>query len=129
MIKNRSRVIETNNQILISYYLKDGYFEKEEIDKLKEMVDEQYWFQNYYIILYSGNLQVDLESSIVKYLIPKRAKNEKQKNSYMNFYKENILSELPVIRDIPYVLDEIKYYLALKIEESEGDFENEYMDI
>ncbi|PGS03269.1 hypothetical protein [Bacillus pseudomycoides] len=129
LIENRSRVIETNNQILISYYLKDGYFEKEEIDKLKEMIDEQYWFQNYHLILYSDDLQADLESSIVKYLIPTRAKNEKQKNSYMDFYKENILSELPIIRDIPDVLDEIEDYLALKIEESEGDFEDEYMDI
>ncbi|MCG3795980.1 hypothetical protein CON78_26160 [Bacillus toyonensis] len=129
LVENRSSVIETNNQILISYYLKDEYFEKEEIDKLKEMVDEKYWFQNYHLILYSADLQADLESSIVKYLIPKRATKDRQKNSYMEFYKGNILSEIPIIRDIPDVLDEIEDYLALRIEESEGDFEDEYTDI
>ncbi|MGN4614157.1 hypothetical protein ACTFOZ_17175 [Bacillus cereus group sp. MYBK71-2] len=129
LVENRSSVIETNNQILISYYLKDEYFEKEEIDKLKEMVDEKYWFQNYHLILYSADLQADLESSIVKYLIPKRATKDRQKNSYMEFYKGNILSEIPIIRDIPDVLDEIEDYLALRIEESEGDFEDEYTDM
>lgn len=127
LIENKSKVVETNNQILISYYLKDGHFEKEEIDKLKENTDEQYWFQNYHLILYSDDLLDDLENSIDKYLIPKPVKpiNERQKNSYMTFYKENISSEIPIIRDIPDVLDEIKDYLELRIEEMEEGFETE----
>ncbi|MDR4914120.1 hypothetical protein RGU76_03095 [Bacillus pseudomycoides] len=129
LIEYKNSVIETNNQILISYYLKDAYFEKVEIDKLKENVDEQYWFQNYHLILYSAELLADLENSIVKYLIPKKVKMEKQKNSYMEFYKENILSDLPIIRDIPDVFDEIEDYLALRIEESEEGFEGEYTDM
>lgn len=62
-------------------------------------------------------------------MIPKRATKDRQKNSYMEFYKGNILSEIPIIRDIPDVLDEIEDYLALRIEESEGDFEDEYTDM
>ncbi|MGF6950954.1 hypothetical protein QF028_003459 [Neobacillus sp. B4I6] len=132
LMENKSSVIDTNNQILISYYLKDGYFEKEEIDKLKENVNEQYWFQNYHLILYSSDLLDDLENSIVKYLIPKKVfkekkenSREKKKNSYMEFYRENISSELPIIRDIPDVLAEIEEYLALRIEEMEEGFEAE----
>ncbi|WP_066231566.1 hypothetical protein [Metabacillus fastidiosus] len=127
--ENKSSVLETNNQILISYYLQKGYFEKEEIDKLKENVDEQYWFQNYHLILYSDDLLAELDNSINKYLIPKRVKKEKQKNSYMDFYKENILLDIPIVRDIPEVLNEIEDYLALRIEESEENFEDEDMDM
>lgn len=119
---NKSSVLETNNQILISYYLQDGHFAKEEIDKLKENVDEQYWFQNYHLILYSDDLLADLDNSITKYLIPKRVKKEKQKNSYMDFYKGSILLDIPIIRDISDVLNEIEDYLELRIEEMEEGF-------
>ncbi|MGG1689419.1 reverse transcriptase domain-containing protein [Heyndrickxia ginsengihumi] len=118
-------VLESNNQILISYYLKEGQFGEEEINFLKEKDDEQYWFQNYHLILYSEDLLTDLESSIEKYLIPKKASKEYQKRSYMDFYRENLLSENTIIRDIPDVLEEIKEYLALRIEESEAMFEAE----
>ena len=125
LLENKSNVIATNNQILISYYLKDRYFETEEIDKLKEYVDEKYWFQNYHLILYSDDLLADLENSITRYLIPKRITKERQKNSYMEFYKKNILSEVPIIRDFSDVLNEIEGYLELRIEEIEEGFEFE----
>ncbi|MBR8644255.1 hypothetical protein KEH51_05225 [[Brevibacterium] frigoritolerans] len=64
LIKNKSRVIKIDNQLLISYYLKDGQFEKEEIEKLKENLDERYWFQNYHLILFSEDLLADLENSV-----------------------------------------------------------------
>ncbi|KAB2488382.1 RNA-dependent RNA polymerase family protein [Priestia endophytica] len=123
--ENKSSVIETNNQILISYYLRDGLFGTEEIDKLKENIDEKYWFQNYHLILYSADLLADLENSITKYLIPKRATKSRQKNSYMDFYKENILLETPIVRDISGVLEGIENYLELRIEEMEEGFELE----
>ncbi|MED3855293.1 hypothetical protein P4607_28635 [Priestia megaterium] len=77
--------------------------------------------------MYSDDLLADLENSIDKYLIPKPVKpiNERQKNSYMTFYKENISSETPIIRDIPDVFDEIKNYLELRIEEIKEGFETE----
>lgn len=118
-------VIESDNQILISYYLKDGVFEKKHIDKLKENEEEKYWFQNYHLILYSSDLLVDLENSIDKYLIPVNAKKELQKQSYMKFYKENIGLNNAIIRDISNVQVEIEDYLRMRIEESEADFEIE----
>ncbi|WP_141237742.1 hypothetical protein [Bacillus sp. X2(2017)] len=123
--ENKSSVIKSNNQILISYYLKDGQFGKEYIEKLKEMVDEQYWFQNYHLILYTDDLQSDLDKSIRQYLIPKYAKKEKQRDSYMEFYRQNILAGLSIVRDIPEVLEEIKDYLVLRIEEMEEEFEDQ----
>lgn len=119
----KEAVIETNNQILISYYLKDGLFEQEEIDILKEKVEEQYWFQNYHLILYTPDLMADLDESIVKYLLPKRAHKEIQKDTYTEFYKRNLQSRIPLIRDITGVLEEINDYLGLKIDEMEADFE------
>lgn len=127
--ETKDAVLESKNQILISYYLRDGQFGKEEIDILKENDDEQYWFQNYHLILYSADLLADLENSIIKYLIPKEAKKEKQKRSYMKFYKENLLLKHAIFRDIPNVLEEIKDYLALRIEESEAKNEDEDFDI
>ncbi|ART75079.1 hypothetical protein B4U37_03020 [Sutcliffiella horikoshii] len=121
-------VIETNNQILISYYLKDGLFGQEELNTLKEKDDEQFWFRNYHLILYTPNLMANLEESIKKYLIPKKANKEIQKNTYMEFYKDNLQSQIPILRDIPDVLDEINDYLELRIEEIEADFEPDDID-
>jgi hypothetical protein len=97
--ESKTAVLESNNQILISYYLKDGLFTDEVLEKLKENDDENYWFLNYHLIMYSPNLLADLENSIYRYLIPANAKvqaNEKttkakkkrlQAQSYMDFYK------------------------------------------
>ncbi|GAE33191.1 hypothetical protein [Halalkalibacter akibai] len=126
--ETKGAVIETNNQILISYYLKDGLFEKGEISILKEKQNEQFWFQNYHLILYTSDLMADLEDSIIKYLIPKRATKEIQQTTYMEFYKDNLQSQIPIIRDINGVLDEINNYLDLRIEEIEADFEFDEMD-
>ena len=125
-------MIKSNNQILISYYLKDGQFGKGDIDILKENDDDQHWFQSYHLILYSEDLLADIEKSIAKYLIPKKVNNENKKKSYMEFYKENLKLKNSIIRDITDVLDEIKDYLKLRIEESEAAFgteEDEDMDI
>jgi len=65
----------------------------------------------------------NLEGSISKYLIPKEANKEIQKQSYIDFYKENISSSNKIIRDIIDVNDEIKDYLALKAEEITVAFE------
>lgn len=118
-------ILESDNQILISYYLKDGIFRSEDIAKLKEKDDEMYWFQNYHLILYSDDLRSDLENSIQKYLIPKKAKKTNQKESYLKFYKKNLELGKPIIRDIDNVNIEIKNYLRLRVEESEANFNNE----
>ncbi|KYH30444.1 hypothetical protein CLTEP_26570 [Clostridium tepidiprofundi DSM 19306] len=141
LIEQKDAVLKSNNQILISYYLKDGLFGSVDIDKLKANDDEKYWFQNYHLILYSPDLLADLENSIDMYLIPINAKEQEndkpskktkkacQKKSYMDFYKENLGLKNSIIRDIPDVHAEIEDYLRLKIEENEATFEEEDLNI
>ena len=94
------------------------------LNKLKNIDDEQYWFQNYHLILYTPDLQVDLENSIKKYLIPNNARKNLQKNTYMKFYKNNISSNKSIIRSVPEVNGAIINYLTLKIEENKMAYEN-----
>ncbi|WP_252243425.1 MULTISPECIES: hypothetical protein [unclassified Clostridium] len=122
-------VLKSNNQVLISYYLKEKLFDGEGIDYLKQKTDEEYWFQNYHLILYNEDLLANLESSISKYIMPKNSfdkptddlnkmeRKRNQRNHYMNFYKENLLESKAIIRDIDDVGDELNDYLELKFEE------------
>lgn len=116
-------VLLTNNQLLISYYLRDRIFNTIDIDKLKEMDDEQYWFQNYHLILYTPDLKADLENSIKRYLIPNNAKKNLQKSTYMEFYMNNISSNKSIIRGVPDVKGAIINYLTSKIEENNTAYE------
>lgn len=125
LIEQKHIVLKSNNQILISYYLKDGLFGSEDIDNLKVNTGERYWFQNYHLILYSPDLLDDLENSIDKYLIPVKAERDRQKKSYMDFYKENLELQNPIVRYISDVHAEIEDYLRLKIQENEANFEEE----
>lgn len=126
-------VVKSNNQILISYYLKNGLFGQEEIIFLKSLIDEKYWFQNYHLILYCSELLSNIEDSIEKYLIPKKIllplcnKQSKlvKRASYMEFYKTNLEDGRTIIRDIPSVKQAIIEYLELRMEESEEVFEDE----
>lgn len=124
LIETKELVLESDNQILISYYLEDRIFEEQDIDTLREKDDEMYWFQNYHLILYSEELKANIEDSINKYLIPIEVTKDRQKQSYMKFYKENLEAGIPIIRDITGVNEEIKDYLRLKVEESEAAFES-----
>lgn len=122
LIDLKNLVLKSENQILISYYLKDNIFEKEDIKLLKENFDKKYWFQNYHLILYSEDLKNNLEDSINDYLIPKNATSDKQKNTYYEFYSKNINANNTIIRDISNVNEEIDCYLNLKIEENEKNW-------
>lgn len=125
IIKNaKALVLKSNNQILISYYLKDKKFDDNEIEELKQNTDEAYWFQNYHAILYTPELLSNLDININKYLMPKNAKSE-QKTYYMNFYKKNLELGNSIIRDIEDVTEEIQEYLELKIKEYEEVFEED----
>ncbi|WP_029505251.1 hypothetical protein [Lachnoclostridium phytofermentans] len=127
----KEMVLKSNNQILISYYLKDNIFTKDDLNYLKSLEDEKYWFQNYHMIMYDMDMLVDLEDNIEKYLIPKKVlqslcnKPSKvaKRESYMNFYMKNLSTGKAIIRDIEDVKTEIINYLELKIAESEEVFE------
>lgn len=126
--ESKNRVLESNNQILISYYLKDELFDEDDIDILTQKDDESFWFQNYHLILYSDKLYGDLNININKYLIPAKSNKELQRESYMNFYKNNLELKNPIIREITNVDREIVNYLILKIAESEEAFESALED-
>ena len=120
-------VLKSNNQVLISYYLSKSLFSEQDIAILKTHRDESLWFQNYHLILYSSDLLLDLENSILLYLIPEECRpkpNEKlsatrRRTTYMEFYKENLLNNKSLIQDIPDIENTIHEYLDLRfIEEA-----------
>lgn len=118
-------VIETKNQILISYYLKDKKFTEVELNKLKENDNEEYWFQNYHLILYCDEMKENIDENINKYLMPRYATKERQRESYANFYKLNLENNISIIRNIEGTYDEVQEYLHLKIEENRANFQSE----
>ncbi|WP_455543051.1 hypothetical protein [Intestinibacter sp.] len=121
-----SLVLESQNQILISYYLIDGLFNLNQIDKLKLNTDEEYWFQNYHLILTSTDLYSDLSNSIENYLLPQMSigKINKEKR-YMDFYKDNLQAGHKLIFSINEVTNNIKNYLDYRYEEVSTDFDEE----
>ena len=110
-------VLKSQNQILISYYLKDGLFSEEQLSSLKLLDNEKFWFQNYHLILYTPELQSDLDESISKYLMPQKANTESRKERYKKFYKENLTLGKPIINEISDVTDNIKEYLEKRHQE------------
>lgn len=123
IIEAKDLAYRTDNQILISYYLKDNLFSPDQIHNLKLKKDEKYWFQNYHLILYS-DLYSSLDESIKEYLIPHNATKQRQKNSYLNFYKENLSSHISLIMEISDVIESINEYLELRVKEYEENYEN-----
>lgn len=128
-------VLESKNQVLISYYLKDSYFKEEELTTLKEKKEEKYWFQNYHLILYDEKLFRNIENNVEEYLIPKKIKellvkkpnnlsNLDKRNNYLRFYSENLKNKKSLISDIFHVKSDIENYLSLKALESERNYKN-----
>lgn len=110
-------VLKSQNQILISYYLKDGLFSEDQINSLKPLDNEKFWFQNYHLILYTPELLSDLDESITKYLIPQRASTERRKERYKKFYKDNLTLRKAIINEIPVVTENIEDYLEKRHQE------------
>ena len=110
---------------MISYYLKDNLFTQAQKDTLKLLTDEQYWFQNYHLILYCPELMRDLNANIQKYLVPNMAigKNNKE-TRYKTFYHDNLTNGHSIINDISVVITNIKQYLSLRHEETAIELED-----
>lgn len=119
-------VIESQNQILISYYLKDNYFTQSQVNTLKLIDGEEYWFQNYHLILFTESLYIDLDNSIKKYLLPERLTtkpNSVKEAKYINFYKTNLGNRNMIINEILQITENITDYLTLRNKETAGDFD------
>lgn len=120
-------IIASQNQVLISYYLKDGYFNEGQISSLKIVDGEEYWFQNYHLILFTPSLYSDLDASIEKYLKPKRLidkPNAVRENRFYNFYHENLENGNELISEISAIKESIGDYLDLRHEETANDFDD-----
>lgn len=132
---SESIVSSSNNQILISYYLRDKIFSENSIGYLKTKIDEYYWFQNYHLILYDEELYSNLEESIIKYLLPNQINTENAINSYktniktpskeakkisyyIEFYSNNLISKKSFINDS----SDIKFSIEKYIEDKNIDF-------
>ncbi|MCQ2081302.1 MAG: hypothetical protein MJZ11_06555 [Lachnospiraceae bacterium] len=120
-------VLKTQNQVLIAYYLKEKVFNEEQLSSLKVFEGEEYWFQNYHLILYTPSLKSNLNLNIKKYLIPKRLSlkpNQTRENRYYSFYYENLQNGHSMLRDINDVSDSIKEYLELRYMETAEEFDD-----
>lgn len=123
--ETNDNVFESNNQVLISYYLKDGIFSNNNIERLKSNKSEQYWFQNYHLILFTDLFNEDKEYLIKEYLMPESIRyNPKNKESiknkqdlYINFYKLNLENRNLIINNIEKINESLEEYIDLKIEE------------
>ena len=118
-------LVKSQNQILISYYLKNNYFVQSQIDTLILSDGEEYWFQNYHLILHTQSLYNDLENSIKKYLIPERLSikpNTVRQDKYMDFYTTNLQNRHNLINDMRQITANITEYLRLRNEETAEDF-------
>lgn len=135
LIETTKLVVNTENQILISYYLKENLFNNDEIELLSKKNNEKYWFQSYNLILYTECLRADLPNSIKRYLIPdmidrvvKESKKQPKIQRYTEFYNENLNNGIEMIRDISEIKEAIGEYIELKIEESEANFQELYLN-
>ena len=121
-------VIQSQNQVLIAYYLKDGIFSDSQITTLKLIEGEEYWFQNYHLILYIPSLSADLNTNIKKYLVPKRLSahpNTTRESRYYNFYFTNLQKRMALINDISDVYKNISKYLEMRYEETSVEFDED----
>ena len=111
-------VIHSKNQVLISYYLIEGWFSSEQIEWLKKQKKEELWFQNYHLIMYTQELFDTLDNSIDEYLLPDFAKKAVQKNAYKEFYRNNLQAKKAMILPVDEVGKELHEYLNIRFEEA-----------
>lgn len=108
------KVLNSNNCILISYYIINNMFSSDEIEIIKANDDESYWLVHYYLILNCDDLFNDLENSIEYYLIPKSADNDDIKAVYKNFYMDNLKVRNNILVSLNDIKSNIEQYFKEK---------------
>lgn len=112
------KILNSNNQILISYFVMRGNYD-ERIDKLLNEKEEK-WLLNYHLILRKHLIEKNdnFEYLIKKYLLPEKSKGI-SKTNYLNFYKKAIENKITIINMTPHKA--INLYLYYKKKEFEQD--------
>lgn len=106
-------VLNSKNQVLISYFILDKIIEKPDYEQFITNVKENEWLQNYhYCLVY--------DKSKFAILIPSWAKKEKQKKTYEDFYKTNLEKNISILKPIESVTADIYKYIDLKIASYKG---------
>lgn len=85
---------------------------------LEQLKDEELWFQNYHLIMYTQALFDNLDDSITEYLVPNFAKKDVQKNAYKDFYRHNLQAKKALIMSVDEISEELHEYLDIRFEES-----------
>lgn len=111
-------VMNSKNQVLISYYIIAGWFSVEQVERLKQQKGEELWFQNYHLIMHTQDLFNNLDDSINEYLLPGFAKKDLQKNTYRDFYRKNLQAKKDIVIPIDEVGEELHEYLDIRFEEA-----------
>lgn len=107
LINFKDMVLTSKNQILISYFIIDKIIDKNDYAIFLASPDERNWLQNYHYVLVCDKSRIDL-------LIPKKC-NSRQMKSYEEFYRNNIDSNIQILRPIEQIDSRIREYLLNKI--------------
>lgn len=115
LIDNKELVLASTNQILKSYYIFDNYFD----ENLEELLikNEDAWFVNYHCLLKQSFFRDIEDCEIESFLLPKNAKKQSQKLTYLNFYKENLKNNIWFINSYEEITSSVNDYIEKKIEE------------
>ncbi len=108
LVDFKDDVMVSKNQILISYFLIDRIILKSDYQCFVDNPKEDEWLQNYHYLLVYDKSNLDL-------LIPNQAKNNKKQKSYFDFYKFNLDNNIPIVRNINKIAEDINKFVALKI--------------
>lgn len=101
-------VLNSKNQLLISYFLLDKIISKDEYQSFLSTPKESEWLQNYHYLLVYDKANIDL-------IIPDKAKGNKKQNSYMDFYKFNLNSDISLLKPVEKIVSDIDKFIKIKI--------------
>ncbi len=105
----KEMVLNSKNQILISYFLIDRLLAKSEYQRFISTPNENEWLQNYHYLLIYDKSRIDI-------LAPEKAKGNKKEKSYLDFYKLNLDSDIPFVKPISKIATDIDKFVQKKID-------------
>lgn len=109
LVEFKDRVLNSKNQILISYFLMDKVIPKSDYQNFVTIPKESEWLQNYHYLLAYDKANLDL-------IIPEKAKGNKKQKSYMDFYKFNLDNSISFLKPIEKIVVDIDKFIEVKID-------------